>query len=123
MKGLPKLREQDRFSVWLHRIARNLALTHRRGAKEIAPLPDTFGDCDSSDPSDAAIDFEDAQQVHRALERVSLPHREVLTLHFLADLSLEEIAQVIEVPIGTIKSRLHYAKQALRDAIERGAES
>ena len=57
------------------------------------------------------------------LDRVSLAHREVLTLFFLQDLSLEQIAEVIDAPIGTIKSRLHYAKQALQCAMEKEAES
>jgi RNA polymerase sigma-70 factor (ECF subfamily) len=43
-----------------------------------------------------------------------MAYREVLTLHFLRDLSIEQMSQVLEVPSGTIKSRLHYAKRALR---------
>jgi RNA polymerase sigma-70 factor (ECF subfamily) len=49
---------------------------------------------------------------------VSLAHREVLTLSFLEDLTVEQVAAVLGVPAGTVKSRLHYAKLALRKAIE-----
>jgi len=60
-----------------------------------------------------------AEAVHRALDELSLAHREALTLHFLQDLSLEQIANVLEVPIGTVKSRLHHAKRELRKVLER----
>ena len=62
--------------------------------------------------------FEDAQQVHRGLSKLSLPHREALTLHFLEDLSVDEISQLLSVSPGTVKSRLHYAKRALRTILE-----
>jgi len=48
-----------------------------------------------------------------------LPHREVLTLFFLQDLSTDEIAQVLGISIGTVKSRLHYAKRALKAILEK----
>jgi RNA polymerase sigma-70 factor (ECF subfamily) len=60
-----------------------------------------------------------AEAVHAALAKLSLAHREVLTLHFLEDVSIQEIAFVLEVPAGTVKSRLYHAKRALRQAIER----
>jgi RNA polymerase sigma-70 factor (ECF subfamily) len=63
--------------------------------------------------------FEDAEQVHRALSRISLAHREALTLYFLEDLSLEQMAEVLAIPVGTVKSRLCYAKRALRAVLER----
>ena len=59
-----------------------------------------------------------AEAVHRALERLSLPHQEVLTLFFLEEWPVERIAEVIDAPPGTVKSRLHYAKQALRKILE-----
>jgi RNA polymerase sigma-70 factor, ECF subfamily len=121
--GLGRLRDATQFPVWLHRIARNLAISYRRGMKPIEPLPQAVEETDASDPAANAIEFEDAQRVHRALDRVSLAHREVLTLFFLQDLSLEQIADVIDSPVGTIKSRLHYARQALRCAMDKEAES
>ncbi len=63
--------------------------------------------------------LEDAEQVHHALSRISLAHREVLTLYFLEDLSLEDMAEVLDTPVGTVKSRLYYAKRALRAVLER----
>ena len=64
--------------------------------------------------------FEDAEQVHYGLSQISLAHREVLTLYFLEDFSVEEIAQVLGIPLGTVKSRLYYAKRDLRSVLEQG---
>ena len=68
--------------------------------------------------AEEAEPFEDAEQVHRALGRISVAHREVLTLFFLEDLSQEQMAEVLGIPLGTVKSRLSYAKRAIRAAIE-----
>ena len=64
------------------------------------------------------LDFENAELVHWGLGRLKGWEREVLTLYFINDLSLTEIADIIEVPTGTIKSRLYHAKQSLRGKLE-----
>jgi RNA polymerase sigma-70 factor (ECF subfamily) len=69
--------------------------------------------------NDGCFHLEDADRVHYALGQISLPHREVLTLYFLQDLTIEEIANVLDVPAGTVKSRLYYARLALRSALEK----
>jgi RNA polymerase sigma-70 factor (ECF subfamily) len=60
---------------------------------------------------------EDAAQIHAALDRLPAHQREVLVLRFLEDMSYEDIARVIGCPLGTLRSRLHHAKRALRDAL------
>jgi RNA polymerase sigma-70 factor (ECF subfamily) len=62
--------------------------------------------------------FDNAELVHRALEDLSVDHRRVLALRFLEEMSIEEIAEVVGCSAGTVKSRLHYAKLALRRRIE-----
>ncbi len=62
--------------------------------------------------------LEAAELVHFALSRISPDHREVLTLRFLEEMTLEEIASAIDCPVGTVKSRLHYASGELRSVIE-----
>jgi len=57
--------------------------------------------------------------VHLAMDHLSLAHREVLTLHFLQELSLDQMSGVLDVSIGTLKSRLHYARRALRNVLEK----
>ena len=72
--------------------------------------------------SDASVDdaaFENAELVHQAnCTGLSVDHRRVLTLRFLEDMTIEEIAEVVGCSPGTVKSRLHYAKLALRRRIE-----
>ena len=126
-QALPTLRESRALRAWLYRIAHRQAVSHLRrtgaapdgaaaGIETAADVPDDA----SGDPSFPA---EVAEQVHAALAALSLAHREVLTLHFLEDVSVDEIAAVLDVPAGTVKSRLFHAKRALRAAIERGGAS
>jgi RNA polymerase sigma-70 factor (ECF subfamily) len=125
-RGIASLKDPQHLVVWLHRIARNLAISHRRlNRHEFEPLPQesqSIGAADDDSPDAQTEAFEDADQVHAAMDRLSLPHREVLTLFFLQDLSIEQIATVVDASVGTIKSRLHYAKRALRQAIEQPAQ-
>ncbi len=121
--SLPRLEEPRALRVWLYRIARNEAVTHlRRMGKRVDFVdPDALNavpDDASGAPGDDDWPADTAEEVHEALGRLSLPHREVLTRHFLEDASEEEIAAVLKVPPGTVKSRLHYARRALRTALE-----
>ena len=72
---------------------------------------------DTSDWNEFEL-LEHAELVHDALGRLSLPHREVLTLRFLEHLELSDIAEVVGCGVGTVKSRLHYAKTAMRKLLE-----
>ena len=112
--GIEKLDDPGSLVPWLYQIARHTALTHARLRDPPVELPAEVPDPGAADPAD----FGDAERVHHGLVRLSLPHREVLTLFFLADLGVEQIAEVLGVPTGTVKSRLHYAKLALRKVID-----
>ena len=123
-KALPSLHEPRALRAWLYRIAHRQAVSHLRRAGA-APDADAAGIADAAEVIDGAGDdvsfgAETAEQVHAGLARLSLAHREVLTLHFLEDVSVDEIAAVLGVPAGTVKSRLFHARRALRAAIERG---
>jgi RNA polymerase sigma-70 factor (ECF subfamily) len=63
---------------------------------------------------------EDAAEIHQALSEIGLKHREVLVLHFLDDLSIVEIAKVVGCSEGTVKSRMHYAKRAMKGILSGG---
>lgn len=119
LRSLKGLREPRALPAWLYHTARNHAMTHlKRRCLYRNVFQDPPYDLEEM-AGEVSDEFEDAERVHHALGLISLPHREVLTLHFLQDLSLEEIAGVLEIPQGTIKSRLYHAKKALRKVLER----
>lgn len=118
-RNIGHLRDSSRILPWLYRIAHNLAVSHIRkeGNVVMVPMDDLTVD---SEENGSDFDRWDAAEVRAALETLSVAHREVLTLHFLEDFGLDEIAGITGAPPGTVKSRLHYGKLALRKALKRG---
>lgn len=119
LRGIHTLKEPDRLPVWLYRIARCAALSHLRSRYRDRSRVEDESDLAAVAATVECDDFDNWEQVHTCLGQLSLSHREVLTLHFLEEFSIEQIADILEVPPGTIKSRLHYAKRALKAAIEK----
>lgn len=111
------LRSPEAFRVWLYKIAHDITVSHLRRKRhdlvsiETAELP-------AIDGGNEQELMENAELVHRTLEKLSQPHREVLTLRFLEEMNITQIAEVVGCNTGTVKSRLHYAKAALRRGIE-----
>jgi RNA polymerase sigma-70 factor (ECF subfamily) len=121
LQGLGSLRQPRKLPAWLYSIARKTALTHLRDRYGEQAASRESEAAAPADAPDAQLEFDDAEQIHYGLARLSLLHREVLTLFFLQDLSIDEIAGVLEVPVGTVKSRLHNGKRALKAVLEREA--
>jgi RNA polymerase sigma-70 factor, ECF subfamily len=113
VRQLPKLRDTGAFAPWLYRIARGKADLHfRRNGAAPRPAEELV---DVAAPADEAeFAAEDAAGVHAALDRLPIEQREVLVLKFLDGLSYEQIAEIVGRPTGTVRSRIHYGKQALR---------
>lgn len=118
-RKLPELKSPNAFRVWLYRIAHHQAVTYLRKrskwpvlAEQIEPVPEAVGF------NIAELTLDNAEMVHFAMQGLTVDHRRVLTLRFLEDMTLDQIAQVIDCSLGTVKSRLHYAKHALRGRIE-----
>jgi RNA polymerase sigma-70 factor (ECF subfamily) len=114
-----RLRDPDAFSAWVYRIARDKACRQfaRKRVNHVAIDDDALAD--ESGEVEAEWSAEDVAAVRVALDELAAEHREVLLLRFVEDMSYEGIADVIACPVGTVRSRLHYAKRALRTAIER----
>lgn len=117
-QGLGKLRRPESLPAWLYGIARNTAVSYLRAKCQERALFESDDGAQSCGSGDTHLRLDDAERIHYGLGRISLVHREVLTLFFLQDLSLDEIASVLGVPVGTVKSRLHHAKYALRAVLE-----
>lgn len=116
-KGLPKFRQSAQFSTWLYRITWNVATDRRRtqGKARSQPLlPPLVPRSDQSKLTQ--LHYEDLLQ--RGLQALSLDHRSVLVLHDLEDLPQQEVASILNIPKGTVKSRLHHARLALRTFLQ-----
>ena len=114
---LPRLRDPERFEAWTYRLVVRFAVQEARGgrqpSREVYALPEH-----EPNPGDATADVATRDQLERGFRRLTPEQRAVIVLHFHAGLSLAEIADVIGIPLGTVGSRLHYAKRALRAALE-----
>jgi RNA polymerase sigma-70 factor (ECF subfamily) len=118
-RSLATLRDPHALPAFLYTTARNTALSRLRKREFQEIECDASEVHDESSGNDAAA-FDYAEQVHHALDQLPLLQREALTLYFLEDLSLDEMATLLGVPLGTVKSRLHYAKRAMRNILTKG---
>jgi RNA polymerase sigma-70 factor (ECF subfamily) len=114
LSGIRALREPRSLGPWLYRVARHAAFDHGQVRATYRRFLKDYHAAAPGGEAPDRDDFETAEQLHRGLVQLPVPHREVLTLFFLEDFSIDEVAQVLEVPSGTVKSRLHHAKKALR---------
>jgi RNA polymerase sigma factor, sigma-70 family len=116
-RGWARLRDADRFGAWFDRILVNVCYERLRGRKRSRSdvLPSELG-AKAADPVAAAV-ARDA--VGRALLNLTPEQRIVVVLRYWRDLSIEEIAERVRIPSGTVRSRLHYALRSLRSDIDR----
>jgi RNA polymerase sigma-70 factor (ECF subfamily) len=111
------------LSPWLHRVAVNLSCNAIKKRKvRLEPLDEIAEVHFTSDPhqSPEAV-YERAElrvKMRDAINSLPLKHRIVVTLHYLQDFSLPEIAFILDLPVGTVKSRLHHARKSLRDQLQ-----
>ncbi|WP_445927264.1 sigma-70 family RNA polymerase sigma factor [Leptodesmis sp.] len=119
-KGLPKFRQTAKFSTWLYRIAWNVASDQRqslaKGRTQLQVL--TNHASPHQEPPDVMnLHYQDL--VRRGLTTLSLDHRTVLVLHDLEEIPQREISEILDIPLGTVKSRLFHARAAMRQFLER----
>jgi RNA polymerase sigma-70 factor (ECF subfamily) len=117
-RGAARLTDAGAFRAWIYRIARNWAF---RLLRKRRVTYQQLEEQDLPDPSMEEPQFgvEDAERLHAGLDVLAPVHREVLVLRYIEDMSYEEIARVIGCQIGTVRSRLHYGRRALREVLER----
>jgi RNA polymerase sigma-70 factor (ECF subfamily) len=116
-RELPGLREPERFEAWLYRIlVRACAAEARRSGRWRADVRDVSPDApvDTNEFRRVA----DRDELERGFRRLTSDQRAVIVLRYWRDLRQEEIAETLDIPLGTVKSRLHHATAALRAALE-----
>jgi len=119
------LRDDARFGSWLFGIAHQKCIQRWRNENRETRLRDELSDAPvelETSPDDLLIRREQEVEFMKLLNQLPLPQRSVLLLHFIEDFSLVEIADITNVQPGTVKSRLHYAKRALRQLLEENAK-
>lgn len=110
------LRDPGRFDAWFGRILVNVCRERlrRRARSRVRPLEEAPEPAVGDDSQAAAM----RDAVRMALRRLDADHRIVVVLRFWADLTVDEIAERVDVPAGTVKSRLHYALRSIRPRLE-----
>ena len=116
-RELRTLRDPERFEPWLHRILTNACYTEAKGRRRwsesvrLLPVESEHG------PDEYAL-IENRDQLERAFRRLTVQQRAVLVFHHYLGLPLPEVAVRMGLPLGTVKSRMHHAKQALRASLD-----
>jgi RNA polymerase sigma-70 factor (ECF subfamily) len=118
-KGLPKFRQTAKFSTWLYRIAWNLAADDRQANMQRRNQLENLtmkAPTQQEAPNLLHLHYQDL--VSRGLENLSFDHRTILVLHDLEEIPQKEVAQILNIPLGTVKSRLFHARTAMRQFLQ-----
>lgn len=113
-RQLPRLADPQALRAWLYRISRDQAFARLRNSRSDNLALDEATLPASGLEDEAQFSAEDAAQIHAALGNLPPLQREALVLRFLEDMTYEQIAAVVGCQVGTVRSRIHYGKQALR---------
>jgi len=121
LRSIPSVKSAETLASWLYRVARNAMIDHQRHDRRWEPLPedDEPGAIADETAKQNWTDSETAADIHWGLAKLPLTEREVLTLFFLEEFQIQEIAEITGVPVGTVKSRLHRARGNLRVILEK----
>jgi len=116
-RDLPQLRDPARFDAWSYRLLVHACYAEGRRSRQWSPnlriLP-----ADESVVSGGVDTIIHRDELERAIRRLSVDHRTVLVLHHYADIPAERVAQILDVPVGTVYSRLHHAMRGMRAALD-----
>jgi len=107
---------------WLYRMTTNLSYTwvkrHNRLLRPLEDVADWITGNRKDIPAVRSEMNESWRQIQQAIATLPLSHRGVVVLYYIDDLSIQEIAEILNIPVGTVKSRLHYSRQALRKSLD-----
>jgi RNA polymerase sigma-70 factor (ECF subfamily) len=114
-RDLPQLRDPDRFDAWAYRLLMHACYAEGRRARRVLSIRMPMIDGPMARDTMGAVD--DRDQLERGFRRLSIDHRAVVVLHHYLDLPLDDVAQLLGVPAGTVRSRLHHAMRAMRASL------
>jgi RNA polymerase sigma-70 factor (ECF subfamily) len=117
LRKIRRLKDPKAFLTWLYRIARNEIYGRFRNREPVVQLREEELSVVSND-DEPEFTAHRAAEIHKALNNIQPHHREVLTLCFLEEMPYQAIAEIIGCSLGTVKSRIFYAKQSLRKELE-----
>lgn len=122
-KSLPGYEGKSKFTTWLYRIAVNVSIQHLRKRRS-----DTISDFDpevlpSESNKDNLEHMELHKQIEAALDAIPIKKRVVVVLHDIEERTMEEIAAILNIPLGTVKSRLFHGRDEMRKKLQKILES
>ncbi|NMG09131.1 RNA polymerase subunit sigma [Brasilonema sp. UFV-L1] len=118
-KGLPKFRGTAKFSTWLYRIAWNVACDQRHSTiQNRTQLQNLTEKTPIQQDAPDLMDLHYQDLVQRGLASLSFDHCTILVLHDLEEVPQKEVAQILDIPLGTVKSRLFHARAAMRQFLQ-----
>ncbi len=117
-RGLEGFEGRARFSTWLYRITYNVFLNHRSRSKQLAALPEGFEQRAAAPEGRlSAVRSDLRRDLSAAIETLPERYRAVIVLYYLEEVSYPEIAEILELPLGTVKTHLFRAKRLLRQEL------
>jgi RNA polymerase sigma-70 factor (ECF subfamily) len=118
-RDLPRLRDPERFDAWLRRLLVNACADQGRYRRRRSPEIQIIRT--EAAANDVSGSLADRDELERGFRRLKPDQRAVVVLHFYLGLTTPEVADTLGIPVGTAKSRLHYATETLRAALEADA--
>ena len=126
LRGFSSFQLGTNFRAWMYRILRNSFLSSRTGLKTMVAIDgeteESLLPAESVTPESLLIAQAGRETVQQALADLAVPFREILLLCEVEEMSYQEIAETLAIPIGTVMSRLSRARKALRDLVQRKNE-
>lgn len=118
-RGIRRLKDPERLRAWLYKLVHGIYVDTVRHEAARVRAEEEHG-AQTEEASDEAFPSGNSTAIHLALDHLEPLQREVLVLHFLEEFSIADIAQIVDCAEGTVKSRLHYAKKAMKVILTRG---
>jgi RNA polymerase sigma-70 factor, ECF subfamily len=117
-RGLPYFRGEARLSTWIYRIVANVCLQDQGRTPKTAPLDEEHGGSALATVDRQFTDLEVRDRLEKAIARLPANYRLLVAAHYLRGVQYEELAEALQLPLGTIKTQLYRAKQQLRRLLE-----